>query len=92
MNTKELIAEIATATGLSRKSVGELLGHTTEILTEELLKGKSIHLKGFGDFEIKEKKERVTVLPGSNERTLTPARKQISFKQTASLKENLNKA
>ena len=89
MTTKELISDIAASSGMSKTAVAKLLTQTTEVLTETLLEGTDVHIQDFGDFSLKEKKERVTIHPRTGVRTLTPAKKQITFTQTKSLKANL---
>lgn len=89
MTTKELIADITATTAISKTEVTQLVAATTELLTTALLQGTPIHIQDFGDLILKEKKERITVHPKTGERTLTPQKKQIAFKQTASLKEKL---
>ena len=89
MTTKELISDIAAAGGMNKAEVTQLLNATTELMTSSLLEGQHVHIQDFGDFELKEKRERVTVHPKTGVRTLTPAKRQISFKQTASLKNDI---
>lgn len=89
MTTKELISDITAQTSLSKNQVQQLLEATTQVITNTLLDGTHVHIQDFGDFEIRERKERITVHPKTGVRTLTPAKKQIVFKQTNTLKNNL---
>ena len=89
MTTKELISDIAASSGMSKTEVAKLLAQTTDVLTETLLEGTDVHIQDFGDFSLKEKKERITIHPRTGVRTLTPAKKQIAFTQTKTLKANL---
>ncbi len=89
MTTKELISDVAAASGISKAEVAQLVNATSELLTETLLQGTNVHIQDFGDFEMRDKKERITVHPKTGERTLTPAKKQIVFKQTPKLKANI---
>ncbi|MBR1564205.1 MAG: HU family DNA-binding protein [Paludibacteraceae bacterium] len=91
MTTKELISDITAASGISKTEVAQLVEATNGIFTETLLQGTSVHIQDFGDFELRDKKERITVHPKTGERTLTPAKKQIVFKQTPKLKSDLKK-
>lgn len=90
MTTKELIADVASATGLTQKQTDQLLETTLEVITEELLQGTSVHVKNFGVLEVKERKERVSVHPQTGERLLVPAKRQMGFKQNAALKDRMN--
>ncbi len=89
MTTKELIATLAAETGISKGQVTDLLGATTEIITQALLDNKTIHIQNFGDLEVKKKNERLSVHPRTGVRTLTPPKLQLSFKQNAALKDEL---
>ncbi len=89
MTTKELIATLAAETGISKGQVADLLGATTEIITQALLDNKTVHIQNFGDLEIKKKNERLSVHPRTGVRTLTPPKLQLSFKQNAALKDEL---
>lgn len=89
MTTKELISDIAAASGIGKTDVAQLVTATSQLLADTLLQGTPVHIQDFGDFELRDKKERITVHPKTGVRTLTPAKKQITFKQTASLKANL---
>ena len=92
MLTKDLITEIATQTGLTKKRTEELLNATTSIVVENLLKGNSVQLQNLGTLEVKEKNARVMVHPKTGERKLVPARKQLVLKPTTSAKGLLNKS
>lgn len=91
MTTKELIHSIESATGMSREDVSLLLNTTTEVMVDELLSGHDILVQNFGTLEVKKKNERLCVHPKTGERTLIPAKMQISFKQNSSLKNQINK-
>lgn len=90
MTTKELISDIAAETGLNKTEVSQLLNATSETISEQLLAGKDVHIQNFGVLEVKQKKERVCVHPRTGERTLIPQKMQVSFKQNAVLKEQIN--
>ena len=89
MLTKDLISQIATATGLSKKSVEQLLNTNNAILRESLMAGKAIQLQGLGTLEIKERNERAIVHPKTGERTIVPKKKQLVFRPVATIKEEL---
>ncbi len=91
MTTQQIIERISRQTQLSKEQVSELLRSTTEVLTENLLNGKSIHIQNFGDFQVRKKNERVNVNPKTGIRTLTPPKLQLYFKQNSKLKDTLLK-
>ena len=92
MLTKDLIAEIATQTGMTKRRTEELLNATTSVVVGKLLHGDSVQLQGLGALEIKEKGARIVVHPKTGERTTVPAKKQLVLRPTAGIKELLNGA
>lgn len=91
MTTQQIIERISRQIPLSKEQVSKLLKSTTEVLTENLLNGKSIHIQNFGDLQVRKKNERVNVNPKTGIRTLTPPKLQLSFKQNSKLKDTLLK-
>lgn len=89
MTTKELISDIAATSSMTKTEVKQLVDATTCLIAQTLLQGTSVHIQDFGDFCLKEKKERITVHPKTGERTISPQKKQIAFKQTSALKTKL---
>lgn len=90
MTTKELIADIAGQTHMSKTQTTTLLDATVETIIEELMEGRTVRIQNFGDLEVKKKNERLSVHPKTGVRTLTPPKLQISFKQSNNLKEDIN--
>lgn len=91
MLTKDLIALIASSSGLSKKDTEQLLTTTTAVVRENLMAGKTIQLQGLGALEIKERKERTIVHPRTGERTIAPSKNQLVFRPVDNLKEELKK-
>lgn len=89
MLTKELIGNIADATGLSKKRVEELLTANNAIMREKLVTGQAIQLQGLGTLETKERKERTIVHPRTGERSVVPAKSQVVFRPVANIKNEL---
>ena len=86
MLTKNLIGQIAEATGMSKKKVEELMVTCNAIIRETLMSGKAVQLQGLGTLELKEKKERVIVLPSTGERKVVPSKNQLVFRPVANIK------
>lgn len=89
MLTKNLIGLIADATGMSKKKTEELLSASNAIIREALMSGKAVQLQGLGTLEIKEKKERVIVMPNSGERITVPTKNQLVFRPVVNIKDEL---
>ena len=91
MNKKEFISAVAAETGDSISQTEMLVDAATDIITQSLLEGKSVLLQNLGTFEVKEKKERLSVNPRTGVRTLTPPKLQVNFKPALSLKGEVKK-
>lgn len=89
MLTKDLINNVAEATGMTKKRVEELLNATNAAVRDALLEGKSVSLQGLGNLEIKQRNERTFVHPRTGEKTTVPAKNQLYFKPTATIKDEL---
>ncbi len=91
MLTKELVGQIASASGLSKKDVELLLTTTNTVIRETLMGGQAVQLQGLGTLEIKERNERVVVHPRTGEKTVVPRKNQLVFRPVASIKDELKK-
>ena len=87
MNKTELVAAMATKSGLSKKDVEKALKAFEEVVTEELQAGGKVQLTGFGTFEVIERKERIGRNPKTNEEMPIPASKSPKFKAGKLLKD-----
>ena len=90
MLTKELINNIADASGLSKSLTEDMTAALTAVMRDALMEGKSIPMQGLGVFEVKERGERVNIHPRTGERQILPAKHQLTFKPAAALKEVFN--
>lgn len=91
MLTKDLISNIAEATGMTKRHVSDLLSVTNQVIIESLMSDKAVPLQGLGTLELKQKNERVIVHPRTGVRSTIPAKKQISFRPSANLKDEFKK-
>ena len=89
MLTKDLIGQIAKASGMNKKDADELLSTMNAIIRENLMSGKSIQLQGLGALEIKERSARTIVHPRTGERAVSPSRNQLVFRPVTTMKEEL---
>jgi DNA-binding protein HU-beta len=87
MNNKELITELSGKLHLSKEAVSGLLDATAKAMVEELSRGNSVNMQGFGVFEARRKEERISVNPRTKIRTLIPPKQVVVLKPSNSLKE-----
>ena len=91
MNKRELSAAAAEATGLQKKDAERLVNAAIDILTQQLAKGETIQLSGFGTFEVRNREARVGRNPVTKETIQIPATKVPAFKASKTLKDIVNK-
>ncbi|MDE6010852.1 MAG: HU family DNA-binding protein [Muribaculaceae bacterium] len=89
MDNKTLIDRLAADTGLKRDDVQEMINALCTITAECCVAMDTIIIPGFGQFEPKKRKERLTVHPATGRRLLVPPKLVVSFKPSAVMKSNL---
>lgn len=90
MNKSQLIDSIASKSGLNKTQAGDALNAVMDSIGEELEKGGSISLVGFGTFNVKERKARTGRNPQTGAELKIPASKVPSFKAGKGLKDRVN--
>ena len=90
MNKSELVAAIAEQAGLSKKDAENALKAFTDVVSQELSKGRKIQLVGFGTFEVSERAARTGRNPQTGEEMQIAASKAPKFKAGKALKDAVN--
>lgn len=92
MNKSDLVAQIATKSGLTKVDSTKALDALLETVQEALVKEDKVQLVGFGTFEVRHRKEREGRNPRNPEEKIhIPASKAPVFKAGKTLKEAVNK-
>lgn len=91
MNKSELVAALATKTGVTKKAAEESLNAFLEVVKESLVKGEKVQLVGFGSFEVRSRAARKGRNPQTKEEIKIPASKAPVFKAGRELKDLVNK-
>ena len=89
MDNKTLIERVAADTGMSREEVQETLNAFYTLTAECCVAMDTIIIPGFGQFEPKKRKERLTVHPATGRRLLLPPKLVVNFKPSGVMKSNL---
>lgn len=89
MNKTELIAEIATKSGLSKKDAEKALTAVVDSITETVAKGDKVQLVGFGSFELKCRDARMGRNPKTKEAIEIPATRVPVFKAGKAFKDSV---
>ena len=91
MNKTELVEAIASNTNMTKTDVDKVITSFIEVVTDALVKGEKVSLKGFGNFEIRERGERTGRNPSTGETMPISASKAPAFKASSALKNAVNK-
>jgi len=86
----DLVGEVAEATGQSKKAVKETMDALLASMTSSIAKGSKVTLTGFGTFEVRKRKARTGVKPGTTEKIKIPASQYPAFKAGKSLKDTVS--
>ena len=90
MTRSELIAKIATDRGLYLRDVEKVVGTFFDELTDALVRGDRVELRGFGAFSTKQRDARTGRNPRTGESVEVEAKSVPYFKTGKSLRERLN--
>lgn len=91
MNKNELIAEVASSTGLTKSQAGEAVEATLESITKSLKKGDEVRLIGFGTFSVSKRAASEGRDPRTGQPMKIPASKNARFKAGKALKDAVNR-
>ena len=89
MNNKDFITELSRQTNQSVGATTKLVNDTLRILEEHFQQDDVVSISSFGNFEVKKKMERISVIPSTQQRVLVPPKLTLTFKPASSLKEKV---
>ncbi len=87
MNKMELVAELARRVGLTKKQANMVIDELVDLIKDELRRGRSVRLIGFGTFTVRQRAARKGRNPRTRQEITIPARKVPVFKPSNQLKE-----
>ena len=90
INKSQLTDEVAASVGMTKTEAKGAVDALFEHITLHLQQGDKITVTGFGSFEVRERKARQGVKPGTSEKINIPASKAPAFKASKSLKDSVN--
>ena len=85
----DLIGMVADDTGMKKKDVKEVMDAMLDQISTKLDDGQKVQLTGFGTFEVRERKARTGVKPGTTDKIEIPSSSYPAFKPGKSLKERV---
>lgn len=86
MTTKELINKIVEKTGMTKTQVEQLMTATTKVITSALQNDHTVQLQNFGTLEPKERRSRQVTNPKTGAKSVTRAKRIVSFRANNKLK------
>jgi nucleoid DNA-binding protein len=90
MTKLQLIESVTSATGQNKSEVEKTIEATLDRITNALVSGDKVDLRGLGIFASKESKARMGRNPSTGAAIEIPASRKASFRPGKELKERLN--
>jgi integration host factor subunit alpha len=89
LNKQEIISNISDKIDLTKKESTAIIESVFEIMKAELTKGNPVKISGFGKWTVANKKARRGRNPKTGKDLTIAARKVVTFKASAILKDTL---
>lgn len=86
----DLTKTVANEADISAKDAKTIIDTFLEQTATHLASGDTVQLTGFGSFEVRDRKARTGVKPGTTEKIEIPASKYPAFKPGKGLKDRTN--
>ena len=85
----DLIKSVAAEASVSAKDAKTIINAFLNATEKHLAQGDTVQVTGFGSFEVRERKARTGVRPGTTEKIQIPASKYPAFKTGKALKDRV---
>jgi integration host factor subunit alpha len=90
MTKADLVNKIFDQIGGTKKDASNLVEKLFDLMKDELVKGQSIKISGFGNFLVRDKKSRKGRNPQTGETIEISARRVLTFKPSQVLRDSVN--
>jgi DNA-binding protein HU-beta len=90
VNKAELVEQVASKTGKTKKEAGATVDTVFQAISEALQEGDKVTLIGFGNFEVRERAARKGRNPQTGEEIQIEASRVPAFKPGKQLKDAVN--
>ena len=90
MNKAELIEQVASQTGLAKRTSGKAVNAVVSAISDCLAKGEKVTLVGFGTFGVRQRKARTGRNPQTGAAIQIPAKRVAKFLPGKTLKERVD--
>jgi integration host factor subunit beta len=85
MTKADLVEQVSTATGLTKRDVGVVVDLLLMTISRALTEEEHVELRGFGSFKVKTRNARVARNPRTGERVQVPQKTVPYFKASREL-------
>ena len=86
----DLVDAITSEYRISQADAAEIIEDILDEINVELMRGEDVKLSGFGTFKLRSKKERMGRNPKTGESAVVTARRVVSFRPSAQLRDAVN--
>ena len=90
MTKADIVEKVYEKIGFSKKESAELVELVFRKLKESLERGEKVKISGFGNFLVREKRERIGRNPQTGDQIKISARRVLTFRPSQVLKAMLN--
>ena len=90
MTKAEIVEKIYERMGFSKRESTEIVDTVFEIMRETLEEGEKLKISGFGNFVVRNKRQRIGRNPHTREAITITARRVVTFKASQILKKAVN--
>jgi integration host factor subunit alpha len=91
LTKNDLVEQIQKELGILRNKSVAVTEALLELIKASLASGDDVLISGFGKFCVKDKKERKGRNPATGEGAILPARRVVTFKCSAKLRDKVNR-
>ncbi len=92
MTKADIVNEISNKTGLTKVETEVVINSLVSSISESLMKGERVDIRGFGSFSVKQRKAREARNPATNEIVSLKERFVPTFKVSKLLKKEVNQS
>jgi DNA-binding protein HU-beta len=89
MTKSELVTNLASSSGVTRRQVEQILDAVVDNVVKTVKKGDSLKIPGLGIFRLRRLRARIGRNPQTGEPLKIPARKKVGFTVAKSFKETV---
>lgn len=89
MTKKEIVLKIAEEAGIKQVDVKKVVQRTLDLIVDALRDGRTVELRNFGVFKVKERRPRIGRNPKTGTTVPIPERKVVSFKAGMVMKKKV---